>query len=125
MTLNKTIVEEQAEAPQLFANTSSTGKRYGQAFGYVANGFFQKSDDLNGDGVISAAEMKQQGYPVQNFTTVYPGDVKYVDLTGDDNDRHQRPQGDRLQHYSARPLLQLPPGCRVQETGVSMRCSRE
>ena len=27
--------------------------------------------------------MKQQGYPVQNFTTVYPGDIKYVDLTGD------------------------------------------
>lgn len=83
MTLNKTIVEEQAEAPQLFANTSSTGKRYGQAFGYVANGFFQKSDDLDGDGTISAAEMQQKGYPVQNFTTVHPGDVKYMDLTDD------------------------------------------
>ena len=91
MTLNKTIVEEQAETPQLFANTSSTGKRYGQAFGYVANGFFQKSDDLDGDGTISAAEMQQKGYPVQNFTTVHPGDVKYMDLTDDDkidsNDR--------------------------------------
>ena len=91
MTLNKTIVEEQAEAPQLFANTYSTGKRYGQAFGYVANGFFQKSDDLDGDGTISAAEMQQKGYPVQNFTTVHPGDVKYMDLTDDDkidsNDR--------------------------------------
>ena len=91
MTLNKTIVEEQAEAPQLFANTSSTGKRYGKAFGYVANGFFQKSDDLDGDGTISAAEMQQKGYPVQNFTTVHPGDVKYMDLTDDDkidsNDR--------------------------------------
>lgn len=91
MTLNKTIVEEQAEAPQLFANTSSTGKRYGQAFGYVANGFFQKSDDLDGDGTISAVEMQQKGYPVQNFTTVHPGDVKYMDLTDDDkidsNDR--------------------------------------
>ena len=91
MTLNKTIVEEQAEAPQLFANTSSTGKRYGQAFGYVAKGFFQKSDDLDGDGTISAAEMQQKGYPVQNFTTVHPGDVKYMDLTDDDkidsNDR--------------------------------------
>lgn len=91
MTLNKTIVEEQAEAPQLFANTSSTGKRYGQAFGYVANGFFQKSDDLDGDGTISAAEMQQKGYPVQNFTTVHPGDMKYMDLTDDDkidsNDR--------------------------------------
>ena len=91
MTLNKAIVEEQAEAPQLFANTSSTGKRYGQAFGYVADGFFQKSDDLDGDGTISAAEMQQKGYPVQNFTTVHPGDVKYMDLTDDDkidsNDR--------------------------------------
>ena len=83
LTLNKSIVKEQAEAPQLFANTSSTGERYGQAFGYVANGFFQKSDDVNGDGIISSAEMQQKGYPVQSFTTVYPGDVKYVDLTND------------------------------------------
>lgn len=83
MTWNKTIVKKQAEEPQLYANTSSTGLRYGQAFGYVANGFFQKSDDLNGDGIISTAEMKQLGYPVQSFTTVYPGDVKYQDVTGD------------------------------------------
>lgn len=83
LNLNKTIVEEQAETPQLYANTSSTGLRYGQAFGYVANGFFQKSDDLDGDGIISVAEMKQLGYPTQTFTTVYPGDVKYVDLTDD------------------------------------------
>lgn len=91
LTVNKTIVNRQAETPQLFANTSSTGKRYGQAFGYIANGFFQKSDDLDGNGIISEAEMKQLGYPIQNATTIYPGDVKYVDLTGDDkidsNDR--------------------------------------
>ena len=83
LTLNKSIVKEQAEAPQLYPNTSSTGERFGQAFGYVANGFFQKSDDINGDGIISASEMKDKGYPVQSFTTVYPGDVKYVDVTGD------------------------------------------
>lgn len=91
LTVNKTIVNRQAETPQLFANTSSTGKRYGQAFGYIANGFFQKSDDLDGNGIISEAEMKQLGYPIQNANTIYPGDVKYVDLTGDDkidsNDR--------------------------------------
>ena len=91
LTVNKTIVNRQAESPQLFANTSSTGKRYGQAFGYIANGFFQKSDDLDGNGIISEAEMKQLGYPIQNANTIYPGDVKYVDLTGDDkidsNDR--------------------------------------
>lgn len=91
LTVNKTIVNRQAESPQLFANTSSTGKRYGQAFGYIANGFFQKSDDLDGNGIISESEMKQLGYPIQNATIIYPGDVKYVDLTGDDkidsNDR--------------------------------------
>lgn len=91
LTVNKTIVNRQAESPQLFANTSSTGKRYGQAFGYIANGFFQKSNDLDGNGIISEAEMKQLGYPIQNANTIYPGDVKYVDLTGDDkidsNDR--------------------------------------
>ncbi len=38
-----------------------------QAFGYMADGFFQKSDDLNGDGIISTSEMKELGYPVQNF----------------------------------------------------------
>ena len=90
-TFNKNTIKEQAEAPQLYANTASTGHCYGQAFGYVANGFFQKSDDINGDGIISTSEMKEKGYPVQSFTTVYPGDVKYVDLTGeniiDANDR--------------------------------------
>ena len=38
---------------------------------------------MNGDGIISSAEMKQLGYPIQSFTTVYPGDVKYQDVTGD------------------------------------------
>lgn len=82
--LNSNEIKEMAEEPRLYDNLVRTGHCYGQTFGYVANGFFQKSDDLNGDGVISTSEMKQQGYPVQTFTTVYPGDVKYVDLTGDD-----------------------------------------
>ena len=83
VNFNKNKVVEQAEAPQLYANTSSTGLCYGQAFGYEALGFFQKSDDINGDGVISTAEMEQKGYPVQSFTTVYPGDVRYADVNGD------------------------------------------
>lgn len=81
--VNKNKIKEQAEEPRLCDNLVRTGLPYGQVFGYVANGFFQKSDDLDGDGIISTSEMKQQGYPVQTFTTVYPGDVKYVDLTGD------------------------------------------
>lgn len=89
--VNKNTIKEQAEAPQLYANTVSTGHPLNQVFGYVANGFFQKSDDLNGDGIIGADEMTAKGYPVQSFTTVYPGDVKYVDVNNDNkidaNDR--------------------------------------
>lgn len=76
-------IVEQAEEPRLYDNLVRTGYNRGQVFGYVANGFFQKSDDINKDGVISADEMQQLGLPVQSFTTVYPGDVKYQDITGD------------------------------------------
>ena len=80
---DKNKIKEQAEAPQLYANTSSTGLPYGQAFGYETCGFFQKSDAQNGDGIISTAEMDALGYPEQTFTTVYPGDLRYVDVNGD------------------------------------------
>lgn len=76
---NKNEIIEQAELPQLFSNTASTGKPLNQIFGYQADGFFQQSDDKNGDGVISVDEMS---FP-QTFTTVYPGDVKYKDVNGD------------------------------------------
>jgi len=82
-SFNKNEIVEMAEAPQLYANTAKTGHRYGQVMGYVADGFFQKSDDLDGNGVISVEEMTQKGYAPQTFTTVYPGDTKYVDVNGD------------------------------------------
>lgn len=81
--LNKNEIKEQAEEPRLYSNLVRTGLPLNQVFGYKANGFFQQSDDVNGDGVISAAEMQQKGYPVQTFTTIYPGDVRYEDVTGD------------------------------------------
>ena len=81
--MNKNTIEEQAEEPRLYENLVRTGKPLNSIFGYVANGFFQTSDDVNGDGSISAAEMSQLGYPVQTFTTVYPGDVRYQDINGD------------------------------------------
>jgi len=81
--LNKSKIKEQAEEPKAYSNLVSTGLPYAQLFGYKATGFFQKSDDLDGDGIISSAEFAQRGYPVQNFTTVRPGDVRYEDVNGD------------------------------------------
>ncbi len=77
--MNKNEIKDQAEAPQLYANTATTGHPYTQTFGYIADGFFQTSDDANGNGVIETSEMAVP----QTFTTVYPGDVKYRDVNGD------------------------------------------
>ena len=76
-------IKEQGEEPRLYSYLNRTGHCYGQAFGYVCNGFFGLNDDLNGDGVISTDEMAALGLPAQTFTTVYPGDLKYADLNGD------------------------------------------
>ena len=47
-----------------------TGRRVGQAFGYVAEGLYQSQADINGHANID-------GYTPQ------PGDIKYKDLNGD------------------------------------------
>ena len=83
INLNKNKIKEQAEEPKLYQNLVSTGLPYQQLFGYQALGFFQKSDDLNGDGIISADEFASLDYPVQTFTTVRPGDVRYADINED------------------------------------------
>ena len=81
--LNKNEIKEQAEEPKAYANLTTTGLPYAQLFGYKALGFFQQSDDIDGDGIISSSEFASLGYPVQNFTTVRPGDVRYEDVNGD------------------------------------------
>lgn len=60
-------------------NRRQTGRAYGTKFGYRALGYFQVSDDKNGDGIIEPEE-----YPVtQPWGTVHPGDLKYQDTNGD------------------------------------------
>ena len=76
--VNKNEIKEQAEAPQLYPNTVTTGHPYTQTFGYIADGFFQTSDDANGNGIIEVSEMASP----QSFTTVYPGDCMYADIGG-------------------------------------------
>ncbi|GAI85174.1 unnamed protein product, partial [marine sediment metagenome] len=43
-------------------------------------GFFQESDDKNGDGVINSAD----GYNITQYGDLHPGDIKYADLSGPD-----------------------------------------
>ncbi|MBO5630801.1 MAG: hypothetical protein J5965_17180, partial [Aeriscardovia sp.] len=81
--LNKNEIKEQAEEPKAFENLVSTGLPLNQLFGFKAAGFFQKSDDLNNDGLISSEELLQQGYPEHTFSSVRPGDVRYEDVNGD------------------------------------------
>lgn len=56
-----------------------TGRPWLTPFGYRALGLFSTADDVNGDGIINAYD----GYNIDQFgATLYPGDIKYADLSG-------------------------------------------
>ncbi len=69
-TYNKNKVKEMLEEPRAFENLVMTGKPYGQLTGLQAIGLFKDEADI-------AAS------PRQNFGPVYPGDIKYKDVNGD------------------------------------------
>lgn len=58
------------EAFKLYDYLKSTGRRLGQFYGLEAIGFFKDQADINNS-------------PIQTFSTVYPGDLKYKDQNGD------------------------------------------
>lgn len=59
---------------------SRTGKPLGSLFGLVADGLFQESDDINGDGIITP----EDGFPEQKLGGVIrPGSIKYIDTNND------------------------------------------
>jgi TonB-linked SusC/RagA family outer membrane protein len=68
------------ELPATFDNPNRrlTGRPINTYFGYHALGLFQKSDDKNGDGIIDQSE-----YPVTQFSTLRPGEIKFEDVNGD------------------------------------------
>lgn len=59
-------------------NRRRTGRPYQTPFGYHALGLFSTADDKNADGIINAAD----GYNVQQFGDLHPGDIKYADISG-------------------------------------------
>lgn len=60
-------------------NRRQTGRALGTKFGYKALGYFQISDDLNGNGIIDLEEYDVK----QPWGSVRPGDIKYQDTNGD------------------------------------------
>ena len=59
-------------------NRRQTGRSINTYYGYHALGLFQQSDDKNGDGIID-----QNEYPVTQFSTLRPGEIKFEDVNGD------------------------------------------
>lgn len=70
MNLNHSKVVEQLEEPQVYSNLVSTNHRLNQIFGLEAIGFFKDQADIDNS-------------PVQTFSAVKPGDIKYRDINGD------------------------------------------
>jgi hypothetical protein len=68
--LTKSKIKEQLEEPRMYDNLVQTGNRVDQIYGLEAIGFFTSEADI-------AAS------PVQTFSTVKPGDIKYRDVNGD------------------------------------------
>ncbi|MDR0793999.1 MAG: TonB-dependent receptor [Chitinophagaceae bacterium] len=75
---NKMLQIFETAATRNNPNRSRTGRPFGTPFGYKALGLFTTADDKNGDGIIDAAD----GYNVQQFGDLHPGDIRYADISG-------------------------------------------
>ncbi len=69
-------IVDMAEEPRAYDNLVQTGNPLNSTYGLVAMGLFTSSD-FNADGTL------KDGIPAQNFSTVRPGDIRYVDINGD------------------------------------------
>jgi TonB-linked SusC/RagA family outer membrane protein len=76
---NKLVQTFETSATYDNPNRRRTGRALNTQFGYKALGFFQTSDDVNGDGVINSTD----GYNITQWGTLHPGDIKYQDQNGD------------------------------------------
>jgi len=74
------------EVPQQYAYRYRTGQRFGQFFGYVADGIYNTWEEVN-----------DPNRPIYMWSTnkIQPGDIKYKDINGDGhiNDDDQVPIG--------------------------------
>ncbi len=70
VSYNTNTIVEQLEAPAAFPYLRTTGLAIGQPFGLEALGFFADQADIDNS-------------PIQKFSQVKPGDIKYKDQNGD------------------------------------------
>lgn len=72
------VTEFDEPAVKLGTHRAQTGRSWGELYGLTAERLFT-ADDFNADGTLKA------GIPEQNVgaTQLYPGDIKYVDMNGD------------------------------------------
>jgi TonB-linked SusC/RagA family outer membrane protein len=76
---NKMVETFETAATYDNPNRRRTGRSSGTMFGYKTLGFFTTAEDINGDGIIDAAN---DGYNITQWGVLHPGDIKYADLSG-------------------------------------------
>ncbi|WP_319481957.1 TonB-dependent receptor [uncultured Draconibacterium sp.] len=77
---NQMIEVFQSDAEANNPNRTRVGQPYRTPYGYKALGLFTTAEDTNGDGIINSDD----GYNVEQFGELHPGDIKYADLSGPD-----------------------------------------
>ncbi|MBU2975156.1 MULTISPECIES: TonB-dependent receptor [unclassified Zobellia] len=77
---NNMIEVFQSDAERDNPNRTKVGRPFGTPYGYKSLGLFSTADDINNDGIINATD----GYNVEQFGDLHPGDVRYADLSGPD-----------------------------------------
>ena len=68
---NSNKIVDMLEEPRLYPNLVQTGHQVDQLYGLIAEGFFKDQAEIDAS-------------PVQTFSTVRPGDIKYKDINGDE-----------------------------------------
>lgn len=78
-SLNKNKIKNQAEEPRAYENLVTTGYPLNSIWGLKSDGLLTQQDIDN----MNLPDTDPNYVPKHTFTTVHPGDIKYVDVNGD------------------------------------------